>query len=85
MSPGNVALRRRSRIQQVELSRHLLLAERVTKSVGADGEDGRALVVADEGPRYADAPQRPGYHQHITTGAQSRETRFEVLTDGVQL
>ena len=76
----------RSWIQQIELSGHLLLAERFTKGAVQTAKTAEHLIIAKQ---VRDTPmllQRCRDHdQQLATGAQPREARLEVATDRVQL
>jgi len=75
----------RSGIQQVELSRHLLLAERFTKGVMQTAKTTERLVIANQihDPRMLFQRCR-NHDQQLATRAQPSETSLEVLTDRVE-
>ncbi len=72
-------------IQQVKLSRHLLLAERFTKGVVQTAKTTERLVIANQihDPRMLFQRCR-NHDQQLATRAQPSETSLEVLTDRVE-
>src|SRR4029077_3424429 len=73
-------------IQQVKLSRHLLLSERFTKRVVKTAKRAERLLIAKQipDPRML-FPLGKNHHQHLATCAQPGQTRLEVSTDRVEL
>ena len=75
----------RSWIQQVELSRHLLLAERFTERVVKTAKTAERLIIAKQIHDPGMLFQRcRNHHQQLATCAQPRQTGLEVLTDRVR-
>jgi len=73
-------------IQQVELSRQLLLVERFTKGAVQTAKTAQHLLVAKQGRDTPMLLQRcRDHHQQLATCAQPRQTGFEVPTDRFQL
>ena len=75
----------RSWIQQIDLSRHLLLAERFTKGVVKTAKTAERLIIANQihDPRMLFQRCR-NHDQQLATRAQPSETSLEVLTDRVE-